>query len=1036
MLPSGFPEPLVEAVLGPCPDGDPSAIRRVGDSWSATSEQCRTLAETYAAKADSTPSTISGEAGNGLAERYRQCAATLREHGDYCDSLARQSYEGANSIELGQLTWVGMGVVLVAQLAVDAMLLHVGAAKAVADRAAASAGWRAFLVKLLDKITATGLTFTVTRSRMLITATVIGGVLGAAAPLVAELKQIHDGNRKGLDVQPIVTYGVAGAAGGAGGAGLAIAVGPAVSRFVANRIHAAIPGTIVTTFLLGGAGGIGGAVTGTMAAAGVEAAYTGHFALPTRDEFLAGLVTGFVGGVVGGSAYALHAGNPHTPPPPPLATPRQRTDPTPDPHPPARIIADPESPSPPSVPPPQIGSREFELAHTQSHEPDIRTSTHHESPSPGALRPDTTTPEPAPRVSHRDPGDALQPGPKTVADDSIDPLAPYAAVPRAQPADTPAGPPPQRPLIAADTTPLGPVRPEIPGVSREPAGVPMVAGPAAHPPPPTSIPSHSPPDVPKVNHDGGSLPPASRPDRISHAASIDQPPHARPPDRTPADPGGNHGNSGTGAESERPSLPGPQRGHGDSGDDPAVVVPREPVVDAEQRHEGVRPPESDADAHDTIVPPGDAVLRPQPRGDEPVPPRGTADRAEAPVRKDSTAEPSGVPPRSRSSDQESSSKTKTPWTKTEPGSQEPGVARRTGLRPQDDPHDSPPAGARGRDIDLTPRREDADSPDTAGLRRNPSPKDEMAEDLAAAAQAALLGHSIGLPTGEPVSLWLAGETLLTLPRGTEVLIGAADPALTAKLRSRGIAGGHASIGVDNNGRTWIRDNGSALGTKVDGRPVVPLEKTSLRHRDTIELGSTFETVAHFEKRPMVDGIAAYDNTPAVLEQLHDLGFVPQRIYDKVMAYLTEVPSGGIIIGDRPFTQLPGTEFTRPSLTLNGRPWDSITGVYFAGPRQIFINSGLYHYESTILHEFGHAVDQAYADQGRLLSQRDEWKGVHEALTKALSGQRGWASHHDVPVESFAAAFAAWRSGAEAMRIFTVDHPDLATQVRAYFDSAL
>lgn len=323
MLPSGFPEPLVEAVLGPCPDGDPPAIRRVGDSWSATSEQCRTLAETYAAKADSTPSTISGEAGDGLAERYRQCAATLREHGDYCDSLARQSYEGANSIELGQLTWVGMGVVLVAQLAVDAMLLHVGAAKAVADRAAASAGWRAFLVKLLDKLTATGLTFTVTRSRMLITATVISGVLGAAAPLVAELKQIHDGNRKDLDVQPIVTYGVAGAAGGAGGAGLAIAVGPAVSRFVANRIHAAIPGTIVTTFLLGGAGGIGGAVAGTMAAAGVEAAYTGHFALPTRDEFLAGLVTGFVGGVVGGSAYALHAGNPHTPPPPPLAAPRQ-----------------------------------------------------------------------------------------------------------------------------------------------------------------------------------------------------------------------------------------------------------------------------------------------------------------------------------------------------------------------------------------------------------------------------------------------------------------------------------------------------------------------------------------------------------------------------------------------------------------------------------------------------------------------------------------------------------------------------------------
>ncbi|MFQ6328090.1 hypothetical protein ACLMAL_18380, partial [Nocardia sp. CWNU-33] len=706
MLPSGFPEPLVEAVLGPCPDGDPSAIRRVGDSWSATSEQCRTLAETYAAKADSTPSTISGEAGDGLAERYRQCAATLREHGDYCDSLARQSYEGANSIELGQLTWVGMGVVLVAQLAADAMLLHVGAAKAVADRAAASAGWRAFLVRLLDKITATGLTFTVTRSRMLITATVIGGVFGAAVPLVAELKQIHDGNRKDLDVQPIVTYGVAGAAGGAGGAGLAIAVGPAVSRFVANRIHAAIPGTIVTTFLLGGAGGIGGAVAGTMAAAGVEAAYTGHFALPTRDEFLAGLVTGFVGGVVGGSAYALHAGNPHTPPPPPLATPRQGGGPPPDPHGPARITADPENPSPPHPPPPRIDSREADGAGARNHEPDLRTSTPDEPHPPGARRPDTTTPEPAPRVSHRDPNDAhVQPGLKTVADDPTEPPA-YNAPHRAQLADSPSGSPPQRPLAAADVTPLGPVRPESPSHSREPAVIPAVVGPAVHPPLPTSIPSHTPPDAPKMNHDSGSLLPASRPDRISHAASTDQRPHVGPPDRSPADPGGNHSSSGTRAESERPSLPGPRRDHGEFGDDAAAVAPHEPVANPEQRQDEVRLPDANADADGTIVPPGDSVLRPRPRGDESIPPRKPAERAEAPIRKD----PSDASPPVHSPDQEPSGKTKTPWTKTEPAPKESSAASRTGPKSHDDPSDSPPAAARGRDTDHTPQRGDPNPP--------------------------------------------------------------------------------------------------------------------------------------------------------------------------------------------------------------------------------------------------------------------------------------------------------------------------------------
>lgn len=61
---------------------------------------------------------------------------------------------------------------------------------------------------------------------------------------------------------------------------------------------------------------------------------------------------------------------------------------------------------------------------------------------------------------------------------------------------------------------------------------------------------------------------------------------------------------------------------------------------------------------------------------------------------------------------------------------------------------------------------------------------------------------------------------------------------------------HATIGVERDGRAWIRDESSTNGTFVNGRPTVPGDRHALHDGDTLRLGVDLHATVH-----LLDGAA-------------------------------------------------------------------------------------------------------------------------------------------------------------------------------------
>jgi hypothetical protein len=104
------------------------------------------------------------------------------------------------------------------------------------------------------------------------------------------------------------------------------------------------------------------------------------------------------------------------------------------------------------------------------------------------------------------------------------------------------------------------------------------------------------------------------------------------------------------------------------------------------------------------------------------------------------------------------------------------------------------------------------------------------------------GQPIGFPAlclrfgvaagGDPVHVDLRGPGSELLGRDPERSRHAT--ALAAFLRVSRV---HATVGVDDGGRAWIRDEGSGNGTFHNGKELPTGTRTELRHRDTVALGS-------------------------------------------------------------------------------------------------------------------------------------------------------------------------------------------------------
>lgn len=85
-----------------------------------------------------------------------------------------------------------------------------------------------------------------------------------------------------------------------------------------------------------------------------------------------------------------------------------------------------------------------------------------------------------------------------------------------------------------------------------------------------------------------------------------------------------------------------------------------------------------------------------------------------------------------------------------------------------------------------------------------------------------------------------------------------------------------------------------------------------------------------------------DRTPATKHVIEELARIPHRIYQRVSDHMNAVVGGGIVIGNRPLLDMPGTDQLRghtPYGRKSGTSWNTVQGVYMGGPRRIVINSG-------------------------------------------------------------------------------------------------
>ncbi|MCX4094940.1 FHA domain-containing protein [Nocardia sp. alder85J] len=290
-----------------------------------------------------------------------------------------------------------------------------------------------------------------------------------------------------------------------------------------------------------------------------------------------------------------------------------------------------------------------------------------------------------------------------------------------------------------------------------------------------------------------------------------------------------------------------------------------------------------------------------------------------------------------------------------------------------------------------------------------------------------------------------GDTPLQLvPGGEPVTLGRSRDALLPT----GVANGdelsrrHVTIGAYPSGRIWIRDEGSTNGTHVNGRPIDPHVPVILKPGDHVQLSSDggYEfTVAY----PSAEGdlfLNMMDNTPETVKMVGDLAVVPHRVYARVSEHMNAVPGGGIVIGNRPMLDLPGTESLQgtPYGRKPGTSWNTVRGVYMGGPRRIVINSGGRGGSANVVwHEFGHAADAAYGTGGRWYSDGPEWSALHADILRTLGQHPRWNDYYNKPTEAFAEAFTAWVRGGTTdvryLRDFALGDNRLADALKDHFD---
>ncbi|WP_406266451.1 FHA domain-containing protein [Nocardia sp. NBC_00881] len=284
---------------------------------------------------------------------------------------------------------------------------------------------------------------------------------------------------------------------------------------------------------------------------------------------------------------------------------------------------------------------------------------------------------------------------------------------------------------------------------------------------------------------------------------------------------------------------------------------------------------------------------------------------------------------------------------------------------------------------------------------------------------------------------------LRLVPGQEYVLGRGADTLLGNVATDGVARRHAAIRVDEQGHVFIRDNKSLYGSFIDGKQLVGENWMRIYDGQNLTLGHSEFTIAvpppsEFTIPESGAYLDIVDQTPQTLKMVQDLSRIPDHIYQRVSDYLNAMPGGGIVIGNRPMLDLPGTESLLWSGTPYGRSegtsWNTVQGVYMPGLRRIVINSGGSGGSSNVVwHEFGHALEEAYSSGWFLLSDRPKWSNLHNDMLELIGTDSEW-TYYTKPDEAFAEAFTAWmHGGTTELRKFTLGNEELANRVKDYFD---
>ncbi|GAB3463634.1 hypothetical protein GCM10027570_50910 [Streptomonospora sediminis] len=169
-------------------------------------------------------------------------------------------------------------------------------------------------------------------------------------------------------------------------------------------------------------------------------------------------------------------------------------------------------------------------------------------------------------------------------------------------------------------------------------------------------------------------------------------------------------------------------------------------------------------------------------------------------------------------------------------------------------------------------------------------------------------------------------------------------------------------------------------------------------------------------------------------ELHN--HVPAHIRDATVAFMRQVPSGGISIGDAPLTRLPGGDVL-PKGTPNGWPagssFDDVAGVWEPQSRRLLISTSRGSASTSVpLHEFGHAVDNAHGWQ----SSSQEWANIQQQTAGALQSKNTFNSYYNAPKEWWAESFASWCKGWDTMVQHALDDHKVAGILWDYFERTM